>query len=898
MQTVTKKKTLSKKSIILLILFFTFFLLIGGLFVALYRGIHVQEFQVANLNFKGLYLKLDNKFILTLNQLKISQPSSSNSGNLSIQDSIKWFHRSLVGMSYFKLLEIRNIILPDNQQASILYDGKRYELLFPSVIARFQLDQTSTSIKLSIQKLLFEKLQINTMGKFEFLLGKNQLNFALIANSTHPQMTSEEKLVIKGTSDLNVLHISAFSTLIHSLTPFESEIKKIPALHEWLMQKASFKNIRVKNLFFSAPLNENFVSRLLKSLYAEILLEDVALNLKPNIPSITTPKLKVQFNDSILGFYLTEPFYDDISLEGSYVELKHFDKNLTTLVHIKSKDATLDSKLHELLDAYDIDFDITQKSSKMQTDLTLSFESTPEKVNVSAQGKLQTQDAEFDFFGFSLLAPSLNVVLDINPDQSHVFVNDSKISIDQPEFEGLVNCDIDLNEKKAKGKINLDYFKIYTQDTTSPLGRILAFEKNLVPQVGFLVDFLSTPKIELPNFQTQITLGESTDILITNLEKIAPYSDLLKYLGIASGEVALQTKDFKTLFIQTQLSNLKYPIFDKKWQPINEVNMTFKITPQKIYATSLDESMIFDLQNDLFKIQFENKNFNLDEMISSKIPLLAQAFAQNPKIQDKQAQNPQKETTKNTPEDNLHFYMVAKDSEVQFKELKIPTDEIIINMKNGVKVDFTHKNGVANIDFYDGLIKFNADNFGGNFVNTVAQKTIVEGGLFSAKGIYKNKTMRGEVQMQNTIFKNFATLQNVLALIDTIPSLIVFKKPGLGANGYEVNHGRITFDFNDEFIGLKKIDLVGSSIDVEGSGIINLKTKELDIALSISTIKALSEVLSKIPIVGYLLLGKEGKISTGVVIKGTLDDPKSEVSVAEDILSAPFKIIQRIFTGE
>lgn len=894
MQTLSKKKTPSKKSIILLILLFTFFLLIGGLFVALYRGISIQEFQIANFNFKGLYLKLDNKFILTLNQLKITQPSSTNTENFSIQDAIKWFHRSLVGMSYFKLLEIRNIILPDNQQASILYDGKRYELLFPSVVASFELEQTYTKIKLSIQKLLFSKLQINAMGKLEFLLDKNQINFALIANSIRPQMSPEEKLVIKGSSDLSILHLSAFSTLIHSLTPFEEEIKKIPALHTWLMQKASFKNIRIKNLFFSAPLNENFLPRLLKSLYAELILEEVSLKLQPNIPSITTPTLKVQFKDKNLGFYLTHPLYDDISLEGSYVELKHFDKNLTTEVHIKSQDAILDHRLHTLLRAYNIDFDITQTSSKMQTDLTLSFQSTPEELNVSAKGKFQAKDADFNFFGFPLATPTLNVMLDINPSESHIFVNDSKIATNQPDFTGLINCDIDLNEKKAKGKINLDFLKIHTQNSTSPLGQILALERSLTPQIDFSVDFFSTPKVSLPDFDTQITLGESTGILITDLAKITPYSNLLQYFGISKGEVALQTKDFQTFFIQAQLSNLKYPIFDKKWQPINEVNMTSKITPTKIYISSLDESMVFNFQDDLLQITFKNKNFNLDSIASSQIPLLSQ-ISQN----GSPDQAPLQESAQKKLENNFHLYMVAKDSEVEFKNLKIPTDEIIINMKNGgIKVDFTHKNGVANIDFYDGLIKFNADNFGGKFINTIAQKTIMEGGLFSAKGIYKNKTVRGEVQMQNTIFKNFATLQNVLALIDTIPSLIVFKKPGLGANGYEVSHGRIIFDLNDEFLGLKKINLVGSSIDVEGSGIINLKTKELNIALSISTIKALSEVLSKIPIVGYLLLGKEGKISTGVVIKGTLDHPKSEVSVAEDILSAPFKIIQRIFTGE
>ena len=81
--------------------------------------------------------------------------------------------------------------------------------------------------------MFFEKLQINTVGKFEFLLDKNQLNFALISNSTHPLMSPEEKLVIKGSSDLNVLHLSAFSTLIHTLAPFENQIKKPSSLRPW-----------------------------------------------------------------------------------------------------------------------------------------------------------------------------------------------------------------------------------------------------------------------------------------------------------------------------------------------------------------------------------------------------------------------------------------------------------------------------------------------------------------------------------------------------------------------------------------------------------------------------------------------------------------------------------------
>lgn len=798
-------------------------------------------------------------------------------------------------MSYFKEVEVRDIILPDSQHASIFYDGKRYELLFPSVIARFELTQDQSNIHLNIQKLVFEKYKINTIGKFIFSTTKNKLAFNVVANSFEEGMNAEEKLVIKGNSDLQTLNLSAFSTTLKSLDPFKEQIKELNfTLYKWLFQKSQFNNVRITNLFFSAPFNENFAQKLLKSLYAEITLENVALRLEENLPPITTPHLSVKYKNDTLSFLLDSPRYEDLKLDGSKVELTNFGGNLQTIVSIKSQEAILDQRLHHLLQTYDIDFDIHQKNSNINVDLKLTFEAQEEGVEVEAKGILKSQDADFDFFGFPIFAQNLNVVLDITPQEKHIFLNDSKLSFENPEFLGLVNCDINLKDKKAQGKINPDYLIINANDNPqSQLDEILEFSGQEVQQMRFGVDFADTPLITLEDFKAQISLSPTKNIILSDISKLYPYSPLLQYLAIHKGEIAIQTQDFKTIYIQTQISDLAYPLFDKKWNPIKELHSTIKITPKRIYASSLDESIILDYQDHFLKANFVSKNFDLDALEQNKIPFLS---FNTPKTQ--QTQQTQQTQSQESPS-NFQLYLEAKDSGVRYKNWIVPTDEIIVNLIDGkIKADLTHKNGVANLDFYDDIIKFQANNFSGNFINLIADKTIVEGGLFSGKGIYKNKVLRGEIEIQNTIFKNFATLQNVVALIDTIPSLIVFKKPGLGADGYEVTQGRITFDVNNEYLGLKKIDLIGSSIDVLGSGVVKLEDKSIDIALNISTIKGLSEVLSKIPIVGYLLLGKEGKISTGVVIKGTLDDPKSEVTIAEDLISAPFKIIQRIFTGE
>ena len=186
-------------------------------------------------------------------------------------------------------------------------------------------------------------------------------------------------------------------------------------------------------------------------------------------------------------------------------------------------------------------------------------------------------------------------------------------------------------------------------------------------------------------------------------------------------------------------------------------------------------------------------------------------------------------------------------------------------------------------------------NFSAAFLNRVWGREIFKGGLFNFKGIYDEGALKGEISMQNTIYRDLAIVQNVLALIDTIPALLTFRKPGLGAEGYEVKNGKVDFAINDQFLVLENINLVGSSIDVEGGGLVDLKNQELDIVLKASTLKTLASIIDKIPLVDYVILGSDGKFTTGIVMKGTLEKPKSEVSVAKDILLSPFEMVGKIW---
>ena len=57
----------------------------------------------------------------------------------------------------------------------------------------------------------------------------------------------------------------------------------------------------------------------------------------------------------------------------------------------------------------------------------------------------------------------------------------------------------------------------------------------------------------------------------------------------------------------------------------------------------------------------------------------------------------------------------------------------------------------------------------------------------------------------------------------------------------------------------------------------------------------LGSSISKIPLVGYILLGDD-TVSTSLTLTGKLDDPTIDTQVAKDIAVAPWNILKRTLT--
>lgn len=986
-------KIVSKKILSLVIFFVIVLVLLFTGYRILSDGFHIKSLKIGKINIQELYLKLDNKLILDVNKLDISgyfkTPSKKSFDIESVTDNVKY---GIWAISYFQKLSIKKIILDNQNEASIIYDGKQYALVFPNIEANFAIEDNDKDIRLKIINLALKKIGFQSDGDIIYSTQSRKLGFNLIVSAMNDK---SQKLYLQGITNLKVLKLKAKTSEIKNidfLKPYFSENEEDKDLREWLFEKIKFSNLEIKSAQIQATLTKNnFLSSIIKNADIKATIKEPKISLNGSIQPIVAKTATLKLQNEKLSIGLQNPTYEDIDLEGSNVELSNLLDSTNLRIKILSKNAYYANPIKNLLKIYHIELPIDSVDSPVDVNLLISLQFLQDSSPiVSVKGQINTEQSNFSLYQTPLSAKDVKVSLDIAPEYEYVYINTTNT-----HYENMADLDanITLNLMQKTLQANAKIHKIHistdndintmpaskdtndvsntqgeentpddTQDISSGSDNLASAYENsnttkkpgekkqkkfifptqkLTPQQlrrkiieaikadnekKFTKDVFYATEETLPTLDVNLDFSNPNSIEISipdigisgniqnnlysfkanDIGKLYPYSPLLKYVNITNGSADVKTSDFKNIDFNLQLWNLDVPLYTKDGKKMSEISLLGKISPNTITANSSDNQIALSLKGVQTKIKLKNIDFNLNEFLQSKIPAIEEMLAEDPKEPDLTYPQIEQETffirekRKYERTHNIEPSIINLESDnsmVAFKEYQIPLDSVNLRVQDGrLAVDATYKNGVANLDFVHKNIFIRANNFSGDFLNNTFKIDMIQGGLFTLFGAYKNETFNGKLKVQNTIFKNFAVLQNVVNLIDTVPSLIVFKNPNLGAKGYEIQKGSITFAVNKKYIGFENINLIGTSIDVDGNGIIESDTDEINMNLKISTIKNLSNILNKIPIFGYLILGNEGKISTNVIVNGTLKDPKTQVSLAEDAIKAPFNILRRAFT--
>ncbi len=227
------------------------------------------------------------------------------------------------------------------------------------------------------------------------------------------------------------------------------------------------------------------------------------------------------------------------------------------------------------------------------------------------------------------------------------------------------------------------------------------------------------------------------------------------------------------------------------------------------------------------------------------------------------------------------------------KHRRIISETLDLQYYNGVTTaQLAYKDGAAGFELKNDSFHLYGNEFNDEFMEHLFAFSKFKNGSLSFSMNGTTKEYEGILYVADTIILDYKILNNILAFVNTIPSLVTFSLPGYSSHGLAVKDAYMHFKAKDNVFKLSDIYIDSKELDILGRGTANLNTNKIDLQLNLKT--DLGSSISKIPVVGYILLGDD-TVSTTLKITGPLDDPKVESLLAEDIIVAPLNIIKRTF---
>ena len=863
-------------------------------------GFRIERISIANIKIDGLYLKLNKKLILEIKNIDLRnfKRESKDSKPPKISNIAQLVRYAVSLSSFFEKLDLP-LIQSKDEKYFVFFDGESFKVDIPYILADFSLNSEEGDIMLDIQTLKVKNEDLDIKGRILYVERGGIFAFDL---DSYINNRTDNMISFQGETNFKYLSVVLDSTRLESIDILAPYIKMLDDdVHEWMYERAEFSAITIKRAYLYTKTLDNINKVVNDNLYASGILENVNLNFDDNLKRITAPEVVVIFDKGSLSFLVQNAEYganvanqsanvanpsanqanpktrNATKITKAAVELSGFFEPQTLLsIKLNLKDALLDSNVLEILKNYDIDIPVRQINGINSGRLTLNVLLPTGKLETkaTAEGSIKVQNSLTNIAGIDTLIKDANVA--INTDS--VTINKAKVGISDI-LSGEVSLKVDTNKQKIDLNLNPSVFNIKSGDS-----EILRLSK--VP-LKATMDFSQNFSAKITPLDISVNTGENGNIIISaNLSNLVPYAPILTMLDMKNGNIALKIpQNSDSIALNAKVDKLNYPLYYLNKNRVstlqiegtikdNELNFIDKANKLKL-KIALDEGDI--------DLNISDKFININEILESNIPLFKQMREDS--------------SDKKTGDSPTNLLIEGNNLAFGLFNYDIPFDESMLKLtKNGFVANGKNKNGIANIILDSGTISVEANNFSADFVNAVFEKDIMEGGTFGVFGIYREGRFVGDISAFDTSVKEMATLQNILTFIDTIPSLVVFKLPGFSASGYEVEDAQVRVGIDSNYLAIENININGSSVDITGNGVVDLSTQDLNIRLELSTIKSLSSILNKIPIIGFLLLGEDGKITTDLTIKGTLQSPQTEISLLEDTAKAPINILKRVFS--
>ena len=451
----------------------------------------------------------------------------------------------------------------------------------------------------------------------------------------------------------------------------------------------------------------------------------------------------------------------------------------------------------------------------------------------------------------------------ISFEKESVYLKHTLLKISQ-YISTKIYANYDFNSKKAH--ISLSDFILKNPDT----GEIL-YENNKILLGGHIDgENITINSKELD--ATFVSSNEQWRLTLNSLATIAKKSHFLQKYKLNEGEISFYKKS-DALYTQFN-ANIRYPycLLVNKDKKITRYSILGEITKEhKIYLT-VNKNINVKIDKDI-KIKIHDTGLNIDAIIDFTKQI----------------------TQSNSGKSKLKLSIDAIKSYLYLGNKRYALSDImhLQYYNNILTAQLVHKNGNAGFKLENNKFHLYGKNFNDKFMEKLFVLSKFSGGSldFSMDGTLDD--YKGVFYIYDTTMIDYKLLNNILAFINTVPSLVTFSLPGYSKKGLHVKNAYAKFHAKKGVFNISDIYLESKELNILGKGNADINKNSIDLILNLKT--DLGSNLSKVPLVGYIIF--DGKnISTTLKITGKLNDPTVNTMLAKDIVVAPLNIIKRTLT--
>jgi hypothetical protein len=843
---------------ILSALFGAVFVFLFGLYVALMNGIKIDNLSYGDIQINKLYIKLDKKFTLIIDEYidKSTKPSlftiNFTEGNINIAQQI---------IDEFDVIEIKKIYTKE-------FDG--YAKIRNNIIdiqsKKFELLSTFTNkgkyYYFKLKKFNYKDKRILVFGNIATNIASKDIDSRLIIKYKNSQFNAKVNKKDEILSVDSSISSQQDLSLLKEFIDFDSD------LNEWLLSRLSAESFDVSKIKFDYNLQKQRIAE--DKLWLKGVAKNLSLKFNDKLESFKAKQAFVTIGNSNLSINFDSPTYLDKNFDGSTVLISSLFNAPKLKIELKHS-GLFDKSIINILESYDIKMPNIYQSAgiadifvKLNMDLNTN-------LNLKAYATAKSKNARFSIFDQTLDFKNLDLVYDKNIYLNNslfrfknfdVSVGNFEYNLDTDKFKFNANSNISKIGKvsvKAEGDAKTNLIEGFVNTAGFKIDNVLKLPEQ---DFKFLADFSTDLKIEIPELDAKY-FSQNGDyfIWLDNLKTIMPYSDLGKKYKFSDGDIKLKTKNFEDYEFTGSVVEPDIP-FEFKYKNKTIVKFNFA----------------GEYKNQILKI---SDTHNLINLSYNKFPIielnnLAISQLEPANLRDKFKNKKENKTLYemlNTEFDLPKMKLFAHNCDFEnFSEVKFDIDELSVD-SDGKHLDVDAKIGKSKLIFKKHIdsIAFSGIKLDDNLLNTFFGKKKVQNGFVNIKASGTAKNLSGFADIYGMDLIGVSLVSNI-----------------------QKGSFLFTFDTQTEIFEFNKLQTTSDVLDLVGHGKLNFKTKKIKSDFDIIFAKNISDGIRYIPIVGYLLFGKDSNIQMSATVAGDIEKPNVETHFIKGTSNAMISIIKRI----